>query len=196
MVCTFGCTGKSQIPAGGQHSKRSYRVLSRFCPESTPPPTNLKTRVLARQGLILVENVKHRRLRGSLGATLNREIGFVSSSFSFRAWRACERARRSCGCVRGAECSSWAGLGCGELSSCSRPLCESQDVVYAWVLSQNGSKSVPGSRSLPVFYVGFMKVLHKTRVYGMGFMANPFKTHVWCISYRKNLIKTRVQHSL
>ena len=46
--------------------------------------------------------------------------------------------------------------------------------------------------SLSVFYVGFMKVLHKTRVYGMGFMANPLKTHVWCISCRKNLIKTRV----
>ena len=46
--------------------------------------------------------------------------------------------------------------------------------------------------SLHVFYVGFMKVLHKTRVYGMGFMANPLKTHVWCISCRKNLIKTRV----
>ena len=49
----------------------------------------------------------------------------------------------------------------------------------------------PG-RSLPVFYVGFMKVLHQTRVYGIGFMANPLKTHVWCISCRKNLIKTRV----
>ena len=46
--------------------------------------------------------------------------------------------------------------------------------------------------SLHVFYVGFMKVLHKTRVYGMGFMANPLKTNVWCISCRKNLIKTRV----
>ena len=46
--------------------------------------------------------------------------------------------------------------------------------------------------SLHVFYVGFMKVLHKTRVYGIGFMANPLKTHVWCISCRKNLIKTRV----
>ena len=134
----------------------------------------------------------HWRLRGSLWATLNREIGFVSSSFSFRAWRACERARRSCECVRGAECSSWAGLGCGKLCSCSRPLCEAQDVVYTWVLKQNGSKSVPGSRSLHVFYVGFMKVLHKTRVYGMGFMANPLKTHAWCISCRKNLIKTRV----
>ena len=37
-------------------------------------------------------------------------------------------------------------------------------------------------RSLRVFYVGFMKVLHETRVYGMGFMGNPLKTHVWCIS--------------
>ena len=46
--------------------------------------------------------------------------------------------------------------------------------------------------SLRVFYVGFMKVLHETRVYGMGFMMNPLKTHVWCISCRKNLIKTRV----
>ena len=46
--------------------------------------------------------------------------------------------------------------------------------------------------SLRVFYVGFMRVLHKTRVYGMGLMANPLKTHVWCISCRKNLIKTRV----
>ena len=44
--------------------------------------------------------------------------------------------------------------------------------------------------SLHVFYVGFMKVLHKTRVYGMGFMANPLNTHVWCISCRKDLIKT------
>ena len=47
-------------------------------------------------------------------------------------------------------------------------------------------------RSLRVFYVGFMKVLHKTREYGMGFMANPLKTNVWCISCRKNLIKIRV----
>ena len=86
---------------------------------------------------------QNRRLRGSLGATLNREIGFVSSSFSFRAWRACERARRSCECVRGAECSSWAGLGCGKLSSSSRPLCEAQDVVCTWVLKPNGSKSDP-----------------------------------------------------
>ena len=46
--------------------------------------------------------------------------------------------------------------------------------------------------SLCVFYVGFMKVLHKTHAYGMGFMANPLKTHVWCISCRKNLLKTRV----
>ena len=36
-----------------------------------------------------------------------------------------------------------------------------------------------GLLSLRVFYVGFMKVLHKTRVYGMGFMANPLETHVW-----------------
>ena len=46
--------------------------------------------------------------------------------------------------------------------------------------------------SLPLFYVGFMKVLHKTRVYGMGFMANPLKTHMWCISCRTHLIKTHV----
>ena len=39
---------------------------------------------------------------------------------------------------------------------------------------------IPG-RSLSVFYVGFMKVLHKTCEYGMGFMMNPLKTHVWCI---------------
>ena len=71
----------------------------------------------------------------------------------------------------------------------SRPLCEAQDVVYTWVLRPNGSKSVPGSRSLPLFYVGFMKVLHQTRVYGMGLMANPLQTHVWCISCKKNLIK-------
>ena len=32
--------------------------------------------------------------------------------------------------------------------------------------------------SVSMFYVGFMKVLHKTRVYGMGFMAHPPKTHV------------------
>ena len=131
------------------------------------------------------------RLRGSLGATLNREIGFVSSSFSFRAWRACERARRSCECVRGAECSSWAGLGCGKLCCSSRPLCEAQDVVYTWVLKPNGSKSDARECSLHVFYVGFMKVLRKTRIWH-GFMANPLKTHVWCISCRKNLIKTRV----
>ena len=29
--------------------------------------------------------------------------------------------------------------------------------------------------SLRVYNVGFIKVLHKTRVYGMGFMANPLK---------------------
>ena len=87
---------------------------------------------------------QNRRLRGSLGATLNREIGFVSSSFSFRAWRACERARRSCECVRGAECSSsrWPQLWEVLLRS-SRPLREAQDVVYTWVLRRNGSKSGP-----------------------------------------------------
>ena len=87
---------------------------------------------------------RNRRLRGSLGATLNREIGFVSSSFSFRAWRACERARRSCECVQSSECSSWAGVGCGKLSCCLRPLCEAQGVVCVCVgvLKQNGSKSV------------------------------------------------------
>ena len=49
----------------------------------------------------------------------------------------------------------------------------------------------PG-RSLQVFSVGFMKVLHQMRVCGIGFTANPLKTNVWCISCRKNLIKTRV----
>ena len=43
-----------------------------------------------------------------------------------------------------------------------------------------------------VFYVGFMKVLHKTRVDGIGFIVNPLETHVWYISCRKNLIKARV----
>ena len=33
--------------------------------------------------------------------------------------------------------------------------------------------------SLRVFYVGFMQVLHKTRVYGIGFIVNPRKTNVW-----------------
>ena len=47
--------------------------------------------------------------------------------------------------------------------------------------------------SLRVFYVGFMMVLHETRVYGMGFMANPLKTYVCArLSCTKNLIKTRV----
>ena len=50
----------------------------------------------------------------------------------------------------------------------------------------------PPPLSLRVFYVGFMKVSHKTRVYGMGFIANPLKTHVWCISCSKNLIETCV----
>ena len=40
---------------------------------------------------------------------------------------------------------------------------------------------IPG-RSLRVFYVGFMKVLHKTHVYGMGFMANPIKNHTKPVS--------------
>ena len=43
-------------------------------------------------------NHLHRRLRGSLGATLNREIGFVSSSFSFRAWRASGRGEAASAC--------------------------------------------------------------------------------------------------
>ena len=32
--------------------------------------------------------------------------------------------------------------------------------------------------SLRIFYVGSMKVLHKTRVHGMGFMTYPLKTLV------------------
>ena len=37
--------------------------------------------------------------------------------------------------------------------------------------------------SLRVLYVSFVKVLHKTHVFGMGFRANPLKTHVWCTSH-------------
>ena len=50
-----------------------------------------------------------RRLSGSLGATLNREIGFVSSSFSFRACR----AYRACG--RGEAAWGRFGWGCSWL---------------------------------------------------------------------------------
>ena len=46
--------------------------------------------------------------------------------------------------------------------------------------------------SLYVFYVGFIKVLHKTRVWSMLFMKKLIKTRVWSMLFRKKLIKTRV----
>ena len=136
---------------------------------------------------------KNRRLRGSLegnpepGDRLRFVFVFVSCVACVRAGEAKLRVRARCRVFLLGRPRLWEVL-----LLRSRPLCEAQDVVYTWVLKPNGSKSVPGSRSGHVFYVGFMKVLHQTRVYGMGFMANPLKTHVWCISCRKNLIKTRV----
>ena len=96
-------------------------------------------------------------------ATLNREIGFISSSssFSFRAWCACEQARRRGKCVQGAECSSsrwprlWEVLLLFEASL-------NQDVVHTLVLKQNGSKSVARQALCVCFTNGFIKVLHKT----------------------------------
>ena len=133
---------------------------------------------------------RHRRLRGSLegnpepGDRLRFVFVFVSCVACVRAGEAKLRVRARCRVFLLGRPRRW------QVVLRSRPLCEAQDVVYTWVLRPNGSKSVPGSRSLHVFYVGFMKVLHQTRVYGMGFMANPLKTHVWCISCRKNLINT------
>ena len=46
--------------------------------------------------------------------------------------------------------------------------------------------------SLYVFYVGFIRVLHKTRVWSMLFMKKLIKTRVWSMLFRKKLIKTRV----
>ena len=46
--------------------------------------------------------------------------------------------------------------------------------------------------SLYVFYVGFIKVLHKTRVWSMLFMQKLIKTRVWSMLFREKLIKTRV----
>ena len=133
--------------------------------------------------------MRSRRLRGSLGATLNREIGFVSSSFSFRAWRACERARRSCECVRGAECSSWAGLGCGKLSCCSRPLCEAQDVVYTWVLRQNGSKSDPRDAHC-VCFTWVLRRSFKKHVY-MAWVLWPILLKPMCGAYHAGRISLK-----
>ena len=105
-----------------------------------------------------------RRLRGSLGATLNREIAFFLASFSFRAWRACEWARRSCECVRGAECSSsrWPQLW-EVLLLFAASLRSSGCGVYVGFKAKWVQICTPG-RSSCVFYVlvGFMKVLHKT----------------------------------
>ena len=114
---------------------------------------NFKDDCLKQIGVNQTNLYEDRRLRGSLGATLNREIGFVSSSFTFRAWRACERARRSCECVRGAECSSsrWPQL--WEVLLRSRPLCEAQDVVGVGVLRQNGSKYDPQDAHCVCFMV-------------------------------------------
>ena len=137
--------------------------------------------------------IYYRRLRGSLegnpepGDRLRFVFVFVSCVACVRAGEAKLRVRARCRVFLLGRPRRWQVL-----LLRSRALCDAQDVVYTWVLKQNGSKSVPGSRSLRVFHVGFMTVLHKTRVYGMGFMANPLKTHVWCISCRKNLIKTRV----
>ena len=46
--------------------------------------------------------------------------------------------------------------------------------------------------SLYVFYVGFIRVLHKTRVWSMLFMQKLIKTRVWSMLFREKLIKTRV----
>ena len=133
-----------------------------------------------------------RRLRGSLEG--NPEPGdrlrFV---FVFVSCVACvRRARRSCGCVRGAECSSsrWPQLW-EVLLLFATSLRSSGRGVRGGFKAKWVQICIPG-RSLHMFYVGFMKVLHKTRVYGMGFMANPLKTHMWCISCRTHLIKTHV----
>ena len=123
------------------------------------------------------KTVKNRRLRGSLGATLNREIGFVSSSCvaCVRAGEAKLRVRVRCRGFLLGRPRLWQVVRLR-----SRPLCEAQDVVYVLVLRPNGAKSDARECSLQVFYLGFMNVLGKT------------STHVWCIACRKNLIGTHV----
>ena len=112
------------------------------------------------------------------GATLNREIGFVSSSFSCCAWRACEWAGRSCQCVRGAECSSsrWPRLWEVVLLFAASLRTSGRGVDLGFKAKWIQIWTAP--LSLRVFRVSFTNVLHGTRVYGLGFMANPLKTNV------------------
>ena len=137
-------------------------------------------------------NVSHRRLRGSLegnpqpGDRLRFVFVFVLRVACVRAGEAKLRVRARCRVFLLTLASAL-----GSSVPFAAPLRSPGRGVYVgfkakWV------QICAALLSLRVFYVGFMRVLHKTHVYGMGFMMNPLKTHVWCISCRKNLIKTRV----
>ena len=84
----------------------------------------------------------HRRLEGSLGANVNRRSASFCLRFRFvRGVRASGRGEAASAC-EGQSIPAHAGVSSGKFFSCSRSLCEAQDVVYMWVLKQNGSKSV------------------------------------------------------
>ena len=93
----------------------------------------------------------YRRFRGASPACptpRNREIGFVSSSFSFRACRAC----RACGRGEAARAhverhsSRWASRVL--VSTCSGPLGGDLLCAGAWVLSVSAPKTEPVVRLL------------------------------------------------
>ena len=89
-----------------------------------------------------VQQLHNRRLRGSLegnpepGDRLRFVFVFVSCVACVRAGEAKLRVRARCRVFLLGRPRLW------EVLLRSRPLCEAQDVVYTWVLKQNGSKSV------------------------------------------------------
>ena len=150
-------------------------------------------RCLSRQKKYSKKATGSRRLRGSLegnpepGDRLRFVFVFVSCVACVQAGEAKLRVRARCRVfllTLASAVGSCASFLAASLGSSGRD-------VYVGFKAKWVQICIPRC-SVHVFYVGFMKVLHKTHVYGMGFMANPLKTHVWCISCRKNLIQTHV----
>ena len=84
----------------------------------------------------------------------NREIGFVSSSFSFRACRACVRARRSCVGAR-RTLSLTLGLRSARIHVCCAPLGDQLLCAGALVLSVFAQKNFARSGSFVRRRLGF-----------------------------------------
>ena len=101
----------------------------------------------------------YRRFRGARPACptpRNREIGFVSSSFSFRACRACRAWRGEAAWAHlGRYPYRWASRVLG--STCSGPLGDQLLCAGAWVLSAFARKMTPRCPSFVRRHVGFKR---------------------------------------